>query len=305
MELRYSAGSADPCPCLIAARYSGVKLDAVADDSSPVLVLKTQKGHIRGATAALRYIGRLNPTANLEGRGWFGSAQVDQWVEFADNEMCYVEGTTAEAAAHLTKVMSILENHLVNKTFLEGERITMADIAVACALVRSGHRVSELVSVERWLDTCRNQPQFRVVLEAMKENGRPLPKASTTDLGAVEESQAETLASSGRAVGGMDIGEGKEEGEKLCVVEGEEENAALAKLAQLGVEYVTYAHRAANTVEEQMAVIGGLEGQKTKNLFLRDKKAGLFLVTVRHDRPTDTKILAKLLGLTGKVRSME
>ncbi|CAN0399317.1 unnamed protein product, partial [Hapterophycus canaliculatus] len=33
----------------------------------------------------------------------------------------------------------------------------------------------------------------------------------------------------------------------------------------------------------------------------QDKKAGLFLVTVRHDRPTDMKTLAKLLGLPGKV----
>lgn len=35
----------------------------------------------------------------------------------------------------------------------------------------------------------------------------------------------------------------------------------------------------------------------------QDKKAGLFLITVRHDRPTDMKTLAKLLGLPGKVRT--
>lgn len=34
---------------------------------------------------------------------------------------------------------------------------------------------------------------------------------------------------------------------------------------------------------------------------LQDKTAGLFLVTAVHSRPTDTKTLAKLLGLGAKV----
>lgn len=33
---------------------------------------------------------------------------------------------------------------------------------------------------------------------------------------------------------------------------------------------------------------------------MQDKKIGTFLVTALHDRPTDTKTIAKLLGLGGK-----
>jgi hypothetical protein len=36
-------------------------------------------------------------------------------------------------------------------------------------------------------------------------------------------------------------------------------------------------------------------------LFLKDKTYGLFLVTTLHTRATDTKALAKLLGLGSKV----
>lgn len=38
-----------------------------------------------------RYLGRLCPAANLEGNGEFETGLVDQWVEFAANEMSYMQ----------------------------------------------------------------------------------------------------------------------------------------------------------------------------------------------------------------------
>ncbi|CAM9162431.1 unnamed protein product [Chrysoparadoxa australica] len=77
----------------------------------------------------------------------------------------------------------------------------------------------------------------------------------------------------------------------------EPDNAVLAKLESLGITHKTYAHAPAMTVEEQAQVIGHLPGAKTKNLFLRDKKAGTFLVCAEHTCPTDTKTIAALLKL--------
>ncbi|CAB1108774.1 unnamed protein product [Ectocarpus sp. CCAP 1310/34] len=81
----------------------------------------------------------------------------------------------------------------------------------------------------------------------------------------------------------------------------EEGNKSLDKLKELGIEGALFEHHKAMTVPEQEMALRGVTGDKTKNLFLKDKKAGLILVTVRHDRPTDMKTLAKLLGLPGKV----
>jgi len=78
------------------------------------------------------------------------------------------------------------------------------------------------------------------------------------------------------------------------------ENASLAKLQELNVAFKLYQHPEATTIDEQAQHVGHLPGVLTKNLLLRDKKIGTFLVTALHDRTTDTKTLAKLLKLGGK-----
>ena len=60
---------------------------------------------------------------------------------------------------------------------------------------------------------------------------------------------------------------------------GSTEAALLSMLAELAVDHALHDHEAAFTVEEQARVVGHLPGALTKNLFLRDKKYGLFLIT--------------------------
>lgn len=78
------------------------------------------------------------------------------------------------------------------------------------------------------------------------------------------------------------------------------ENASLGKLKELGVSFKLYSHPETATIDKQAEHLGHLPGVLTKNLLLRDKKIGTFLITVLHDRPTDTKTIAKLLKLGGK-----
>jgi len=74
-------------------------------------------------------------------------------------------------------------------------------------------------------------------------------------------------------------------------------NAVLDKLNALGIAHQTYAHAAVPTIEEQTRVLGSLAGRLTKNLLLKDKKCGTFLVTVAADRHVDMKKLPTLLGI--------
>lgn len=57
------------------------------------------------------------------------------------------------------------------------------------------------------------------------------------------------------------------------------EQELLAALTAGNIPYTIHDHVAAFTVEEQAAVVGHLPGTLTKNLFLKDKKYGFYLIT--------------------------
>ena len=70
----------------------------------------------------------------------------------------------------------------------------------------------------------------------------------------------------------------------------------LARLAELGIETTTHEHPPLHTVEESQALRGEIAGAHTKNLFLKDKKGVLWLITALEDTPIDLKTLHKQLG---------
>lgn len=70
----------------------------------------------------------------------------------------------------------------------------------------------------------------------------------------------------------------------------------LARLAELGIAQTTVAHPPLYTVEESKALRGQLPGLHIKNLFLRNKKGAMWLVTCLEDRPVDLKRLGEVLG---------
>lgn len=84
-----------------------------------------------------------------------------------------------------------------------------------------------------------------------------------------------------------------------ALIDAAEVNAALAKLSTLSINCTTHVHEAAFTVEEQTTHIGHLPGAMTKNLFLRDKKYGLFLVTAAFNQDVNMKTLATMLKIPG------
>ena len=72
--------------------------------------------------------------------------------------------------------------------------------------------------------------------------------------------------------------------------------ALLARLAELGIAQHTVEHPPVFTVEEAKALRGTLPGAHVKNLFLRNKKGRMWLVTCLEDRPVDLKALGERLG---------
>lgn len=74
------------------------------------------------------------------------------------------------------------------------------------------------------------------------------------------------------------------------------EAALMARLAALDIATATHAHDPVFTVEEAQALRGALPGGHTKNLFLKDKKGGLWLVVAREDLAVDLNALSRQLG---------
>ena len=70
----------------------------------------------------------------------------------------------------------------------------------------------------------------------------------------------------------------------------------LHMLDRLGVATRTVEHPPVATVAENKALRGQLPGAHTKNLFLKDRKGGLWLLVAMEDRPIDLKALRAILG---------
>lgn len=80
-------------------------------------------------------------------------------------------------------------------------------------------------------------------------------------------------------------------------------NPVVSKLDALSIPHSTYGHTLAVTAEELVANVPlpSPSETHTKNLFFKDKKHGMFLVTTRTDAEMNTKALGKMLKLEGKV----
>jgi len=76
----------------------------------------------------------------------------------------------------------------------------------------------------------------------------------------------------------------------------EREAALYERFRALGIGWTTQAHAPVFTVEEAAALYASQPGGHTKNLFLKDKKDGLWLVTLRDDLRADLNALARTLG---------
>jgi Ala-tRNA(Pro) deacylase len=77
-------------------------------------------------------------------------------------------------------------------------------------------------------------------------------------------------------------------------------NELFAFLEDLGIAYPTVSHPPLYTVEQSQAQRGKIPGGHTKNLFLKDKRGALFLVTTLEDAEIELKSLHRRLDATGR-----
>ncbi|MDP2312285.1 MAG: prolyl-tRNA synthetase associated domain-containing protein [Pseudomonadota bacterium] len=77
------------------------------------------------------------------------------------------------------------------------------------------------------------------------------------------------------------------------------EAPVLARLDALGIAYTVHRHPAVYTVEAAKVLRGDVGAAHAKNLFLRDKREQMWLLTVLEDRPVDFRALREVLDTRG------
>lgn len=80
-------------------------------------------------------------------------------------------------------------------------------------------------------------------------------------------------------------------------MDGQQDPAArlFARFDELGIAHKTYVHAPVFTVQEAAALYDSQPGGHTKNLFLKDRKDGLWLVVCRDELRVDLNGLSKVL----------
>merc|ERR1712119_44283 len=123
------------------------------------------------------------------GKDAVAQCQVLQWLNYADSDilpasctwvypclgiMQFNKTSTEWAKEDIKKAMTALNEHLLHHTYLVGERVTLADVIVACTKISLYQNVLDpgfrkpFGNVNRWFTTVVNQPQVLKVLGPVK-----------------------------------------------------------------------------------------------------------------------------------------
>jgi elongation factor 1-gamma len=187
---------------LIAAQYSGASVKIASDfkfgetNKTESFLKKFPLGKVpafEGADGTTLFesnaIASYVANEALRGVNPRDAALVQQWVNFADNEllpsactwvfpcmgiMQYNKQNTERAKEDVKRCLGLLNSFLESRTFLVGERISLADISVACNLILLYQWVLDadvrkpFQNTNRWFTTVINQPNVKAVIGNFK-----------------------------------------------------------------------------------------------------------------------------------------
>merc|ERR1711910_88532 len=157
---------------LIAAKYSGAQVTVAKDfvfgetNKAPEFLKKFPLGKVpafEGSDGVL--LTESNAIADNE-----ILPAACTWVFPTMGIMQFNKTATERAKEDIKAALKTLNDHLLTRTFLVGERLSVADIAVACTLLSLYKQVLEpafrkpFVNVTRWFTTVVNQPNATAVL---------------------------------------------------------------------------------------------------------------------------------------------
>jgi len=179
---------------LITAKYANVTVDSQTGVNAskaslgklPYLEVD-ETTQIFGDNAITRYIARLGK-GHLYGANDVEAGLIESFVSMSSTDidlpanvwvfpiLGYITNNapaTERAKKDIQKVMAFLNKHLATRTYLVGERITIADIAVSMSLFYLYQKVMDVnfrkgfTNTNRWFNTLVNQTEFKAVVGAV------------------------------------------------------------------------------------------------------------------------------------------
>ncbi|KAN0065398.1 hypothetical protein ACQY0O_001234 [Thecaphora frezii] len=201
---------------IAAAKYNGLDLEVVevfpskGDTQKPEFRADFPHGKIPAfkgtdgfklteSRAIARYIAGLSDNAKLLGTDAQSAAEVEQWINFADEEfwnnfvtillltiniLPYNKAHETRAWENLHRASAYLEEALNKKTFLVGHRVTLADLTLASNLKTLYTKIAgeefraKYPNIARYYQTVANQPTVLDIFkgaEFLKENAKFVP----------------------------------------------------------------------------------------------------------------------------------
>ncbi|KAG0082509.1 hypothetical protein BGZ93_006643 [Podila epicladia] len=186
----------------VAAKYSGLDIKVVTDivmgttNTTPAWTAKFGSSQVPafegtdGITliesgAIAYYVAHYKPGSTLVGKTKAEEAHIQQWIQFVDLGITphlstwvfpllgwtpYNKLSETAAIERVKTKLADLEHYLVRHTYLVGERVTLADVSGACALMLGYKCVfdapfrKQFPAVTRWFNTVLHQPHFKAVM---------------------------------------------------------------------------------------------------------------------------------------------
>lgn len=267
-----SYSCAAPSPGIVAlevlAKLQGVEVTFSSGDSPSLEVETIHPITGSNTTKSVAWIGCARTLSNLiPSLALWEGAEVESWVESASNTLI----PTLESGDKIIveNFIGKLESHL-SSAYLTGS-FSAADVCVSLWLGLAMQKC-ELTTLPE-----KTSSWMTSILSAIQSYATDTVEAITTSLAG----EAAAPAATGEFA----------------------DNALVQKLVEFGLEYEVYSHAACMTADELVANVP-LASEKethTKNLFFKDKKHGMFLVSHATSTTFNTKQLGKLLKLQGKV----
>ncbi|CDP17749.1 unnamed protein product [Coffea canephora] len=139
---------APPLAVIVASKIAGLSLPtdpSLPSGSTPILHF-SDGGKLRGLCVLLRYIGRVAKIPDFYNRDAFESTQIDEWLEYAP---VFSSGSEFEGAC------GYVDRYLLQHTFLVGQSLSIADIAIWSALAGTGQRWQSLRNSKKYQNLVR------------------------------------------------------------------------------------------------------------------------------------------------------
>mmetsp|Transcript_5418 Transcript_5418/g.5380 ORF Transcript_5418/g.5380 Transcript_5418/m.5380 type:complete len:413 (+) Transcript_5418:33-1271(+) len=197
MKLHTQVGDWEGNKIAVVAAFAGVELEIPPFDPAllkskdfaaksvfkTLPVLETPEGSIARSSSAIRYLAAVGGSA-LYPANPIHKAEVDQWLEYSHDELekplhtwlNFVFGkvptcdaTLKQAQTDVKKFLFIINERLKKESFLVGQALTLADVAVASSLVWAFRALFDeayrkpLQAVAKWFVSVASLPEFQKV----------------------------------------------------------------------------------------------------------------------------------------------